>query len=181
MDSTLSLPILAEFFDMTTKGTFLSLGAGDSYHEIAENFDFDALDEFVTVFITTYINRRGRNIVKEELSSDSLSETTTFLTRMIEVGSVQFLSENKLIGFNKKKNDDLAMVTALGINISMATVLQAEGVDELGANIFFSIDAVFGLVERVVDHIKNSIGDSTYIFSLVSYNLMGLINGNRIE
>jgi hypothetical protein len=166
---------------MTTKETFLSLGAGASYHETAEKFDFDALDAFVAMLITTYINRRGKDIVKEELSSDSLSETTTFLTRMIDVGTVQFLSENKLITFNKEKNDDLAMVTALGINISMSTVLRAKGVDELGGNIFFGIDAVYGLVERIIDHIKNSLGDKTYIFSLVSYNLMGLINGNRIE
>ena len=166
---------------MTTKETFLSLGAGDSHHETAERFDFDALDEFVAMFITTYINRRGKDVVKEELSSDSLSETTTFLTRMIDVGTVQFLSENKLISFNVSKNNDLAMVTALSINISMATVLQAQGANELGGNIFFSIDAVYGLVERIMDHIKNSLGDDSYIFSLVSYNLMGLINGNRIE
>jgi hypothetical protein len=166
---------------MTTKETFLSLGAGTSYHEIAAKFDFDALDEFVAMLITTYINRRGKDIVKGELSSDALSETTTFLTRMIDVGTVQFLSENELITFNKEKNDDLAMVTALGINISMATVLQAKGVDEPGGNVFFAITAVYGLVERIIDHIKNSLGDKEYIFSLVSYNLMGLINGNRIE
>jgi hypothetical protein len=166
---------------MTTKETFLSLGAGAAYHETAERFDFDALDKFVAMLVTTYINKRGKELIKKELSEDALSETTTFLTRMIDVGTVQFLSENKLISFNVVKNNELAMVTALNINISMATVLQAQGADELGGNIFFSIDAVYGLVERVMDHIKNSLGDDSYIFSLVSYNLMGLINGNRIE
>ena len=166
---------------MTTKETFLSLGAGAAYHETAVRFDFDALDKFVAMLVTTYINKRGKELIKKELSEDVLSETTTFLTRMIDVGTVQFLSENKLISFNVVKNNDLAMVTALSINISMATVLQAQGADELGGNIFFSIDAVYGLIERVMDHIKNSLGDDSYIFSLVSYNLMGLINGNRIE
>ena len=166
---------------MTTKETFLSLGAGSSYHETAERVDFDALDKFVTMLITTYLNRRGREVVKEELSQDALSETTTFLTRMIDVGTVQFLSENKFISFNVKRNNDLAMITALGINISMATVLQAQGADELGGNVFFCIDAVYGLVDRIMDHIKNSLSDDGYIFHLVSYNLMGLINGNRIE
>lgn len=166
---------------MTTKETFLSLGAGAAYYETAETFDFDALDKFVAMLITTYINRRGKEVVKEELSIESLCETTTFLTRMIDVGTVQFLSENKLLTFNKEKNDDLAMVTALGINISMATVLQRQEVDELGGNVFFAIPTLYILVERVIDHITKSRQDDSYIFSLVSYNLMGLVNGNRIE
>lgn len=164
---------------MTTKETFLSLGAGSSYHETADTFDFDALDKFTAMVITTYINSRGKDVVKEELSVESLSDTTTFLTRMIDVGTVQFLSENKLISFEVEKNNDLAMVTALSINISMATVLQAEGVDELGGNVFFSISTIYDLVDRVVEHIRKSLQDKTYIFSLVSYNLMGLINGDR--
>jgi hypothetical protein len=166
---------------MTTKETFLSLGAGSAYTETAESFDFDALDNFVSMLVTIFLNRKGKDIVKEELSADGLSETTTFLTRMIDVGTVQFLSENKLISFNVNKNHDLAIVTAIAINISMATVLQAQGADELGGNIFFSIDAVYGLIERVMNHIKNSLSDDGYIFSLVSYNLMGLVNGSKIE
>jgi hypothetical protein len=59
--------------------------------------------------------------------------------------------------------------------------IAAKGVDEPGNNVFFGIDAVYGLVERIVEHIKNPLGDKDYIFSLVSHNLMALVNGNRVE
>ena len=164
---------------MTTKETFLQLGAADAYHETAERIDFDELDKFVAMFIHSYINRRGKEVVKEELATDSLSETTTFLTRLIDVGTLQFLSENKLISFNKQNNEDLAMVVALGINISMASVLKEMGVNDIGSNVFFDIAVLYVLVERVFDFIKESLKDDGYIFSLVSVNLMGLVNGPR--
>ncbi|SRR5258706_13849480 len=166
---------------MTTKETFLSLGAGSSHHETAEMIDFHALDEFVNMLVTIYINRRGTEIVKEELSTESLCETTIFLTRMIDVGTVQFLSENHLISINEAGNDELALVTALAINISMASVLYAQGAVEPGANVFFAITTVYDLVDRVVEHIKNSLQDDGYIFSLVSYNLMGPVNESKVE
>jgi hypothetical protein len=157
---------------MTTKETFLQLGAGDTYHEIAERINFDELDKFVAMFIHSYISRRGKDVVKEELAADALSETTTFLTRIIDVGTVQFLSENKLISFNKQNNEDLAMVVALGINISMASVLKEMGVNDIGSNVFFDIAILYVLVERVFGFIKESLQDDGYIFSLVSVNLM---------
>jgi len=135
------------------------------------------LDKFVAMFIHSYINRRGKEVVKEELATDSLSETTTFLTRLIDVGTLQFLSENKLISFNKQNNEDLAMVVALGINISMASVLKEMGVNDIGSNVFFDIAVLYVLVERVFDFIKESLKDDGYIFSLVSVNLMGMANG----
>jgi len=162
---------------MTTKATFLQLGAGATYHEIAERINFDELDKFVAMFIYSYINRRGKEIVKEELAIDSLSESITFLTRIIDVGTLQFLSENKLISFNKQHNEDLAMVVALGINISMASVLKEMGVNDNGSNVFFDIAVLYVLVERVFDFIKESLKDDGYIFSLVSVNLMGMVNG----
>lgn len=166
---------------MTTKETFLSLGAGSSHHETAETFDFDALDKFVSMLITTYINRRGKEVVKVDLSTEYLSQTSIFLTRMIEVGTVQFLSENHLISANEEENEELAMVTGLAINISMATVLQAQGVDKLGGNVFFAITTLYDLIDRVVQHIRNSQLDEGYIFSLVSINLMRMVNGVIVE
>ena len=166
---------------MTIKETFLSLGAGSSHHETAERIDFDALDQFAGMFIFSYVSRRGKDIVKRELETDALSETTTFLTRMIDVGTVQFLSENKLISTNEEDNNELAMVVALGINVSLAANLKEMGVNDPGSNVFFDIATLYVLVERVEEFIKNSLLDEGYIFSLVSVNLMGIINGDIIE
>lgn len=166
---------------MTTKETFLSLAIADPYHDTVEKIDFDALDSFVTMFIISYMNKRGSEIIKEELSADAISETTTFLTRMVEVGTVQFLSENQLISDNEEETNDLATVVAHGINISMASELQINGLDKLGGNIFFSIDALYGLIARIIDHINDSRKDVSYIFSLVTFNLMNFVTGSSVE
>jgi hypothetical protein len=166
---------------MTTKETFLSLAIGASSHETAEMVDFDALDQFVSMFIGGYTNRRGAEIIREELAADALSETTTFLTRMVEVGTVQFLSENSLLYGNEEETNDLASVVAHGINISMASELQRKGLDPHGANIFFGIEALYGLIGRVIVHINDSRNQEGYIFSLVSLNLVNFVNGTRVE
>jgi len=165
---------------MTIKETFLSLGAGNSHHETAERIDFDALDQFVGVFIFSYISRRGKDIVKRELDAGAHSETTTFLTRMIDVGTVEFLSENKLISTDDEDNNELAMTTALAINISLAANLKEMGVNDPGSNIFFDIPGLYVLVERIEEFIKNSLLDEEYISSLVSVNLTGMLNGDTI-
>jgi hypothetical protein len=100
------------------------------------------------MFIITYMNRRGSEIIKEELSANAASETTTFFTRMIEVGTVQFLSENHLVSANEEETNDLATVVAHGINISMASELQINRLEQMGGNIFFGISALYGLIER---------------------------------
>ena len=165
---------------MTTKETFLQLGAGSSHHETAERIDFTALDEFVAMCIYSYITRRGKDVVKRELRTDALSETTTLLTRMIDVGTVHFLSQNKLISANEEDNNELAITTALAINISLASVLKEMGVNDHGSNIFFGIDSLYVLVERTEEFINNSLLDEGYVFSLVAANLMPLIYGETI-
>jgi hypothetical protein len=166
---------------MTTRETFLSLAVGAPYPETAAKIDFDALDSFVAMFIIAYMNRRGAEIIREELTSDSLSETTTFLTRLIDVGTVQFLSENYLISANEEETNDLAAVVAHCINISMASELQLNGLDQLGGNIFFGISAIYGLIARVISHINDSRQQEGYIFSLVSLNLVNFVNDARVE
>ena len=166
---------------MTTKETFLQLGAASSHHETAERIDFDALDQFVAMCIYSYITRRGKDVVKRELGPDALSESTTLLTRMIDVGTVHFLSQNDLISANEEDNNELAITAALGINISLASVLKEMGVNDHGSNIFFDIDTLYVLVERVEGFIKNSLLEEGYVFSLVSENLMSLLYGGRIE
>ena len=166
---------------MTTKETFLSLGIGANYVDIVDKIDYDALDKFVNMFISSYENKRGAEVIRKELSVDALSETLSFLTMLIEVGTVQFLSENGLISANEDETDDLATVVAHGINISMATELQLNGLDSVGSNIFFDIRALYGLIERVLNHIANFRKDSSYIFSLVSFNLLNFVNRSTIE
>jgi len=161
---------------MTTKETFLSLGAGSLHEAAANKIDFDGLDRFVTLFIVAYMNRRGADAIREDLSADAMSETTNFLTRMIEVGTVQFLAQNNLITDDEEHTNELAIVVAHGINISMASELQLNDLDLLGSNIFFDVRALYGLIERVIDHINLSRHEEGYIFSLVSLNLLNFVN-----
>jgi hypothetical protein len=166
---------------MTTKETFLSLAIGAGYESAAERIDYDLLDQFVTMFIIGYMRRKGAQVIREELSADSLTETTTFLTRLVEVGTVQFLSENSLITADEDETNELATVVAHGINISMASELQLNGLDALGGNIFFAIPSLYDLIGRSINHINNSRTQEGYIFSLVSFNLMNFVNGSRVE
>ena len=161
---------------MTTKETFLSLGIGELHEEAAEKIDFDALDRFVTMFIVAYMNKRGAEAIRKDLSAEAISETINFLTRMIEVGTVQFLAQNNLITDNEETTGELAMVVANGINISMASELQLNGLDQPGSNIFFEVRALFGLIERAINHVNRSRHEQGYIFSLVSFNLLNFVN-----
>jgi hypothetical protein len=165
---------------MTTKETFLSLAISDPYHLETEKIDFAALDNFVSMLITAYVSRRGREIVQREFLSDTISDTTVFLTRMIEVGTVQFLSQSSLISDDEEVTNDIAFVVASSINVSMASELQLLA-GSLGGNMFFDIRALFSLIERVQNHINSGRQDPGYIFSLVNFNLMGLVNGDKVE
>ena len=161
---------------MGTKDTVLSLGIGAGYERQADNIDFKALDKFVAMFLGAYLNRRGAEAIRQELQSDLISDTTIFLTRMIEVGTIQFLSENHLMDGIEEETNQLATVVAHGINISMASELQLNRLDQPGGSIFFAIDALYGLIERIIDHINNSRHQEGYIFSLVNHNLVNFVN-----
>lgn len=166
---------------MTTKEIFLSLGISAGYVDMVNKIDYNKLDRFVAMFIGSYVNKRGADAIREELSVDAISDTTNFLTRLIEVGTVQFLSENGLLSANEEETKDLASIVAHGINISMAAELQLNGLDPMGSNIFFDIRSLYELIERAISHIANAREDNGYIFSLVSFNLLNFVNRSTIE
>jgi len=128
------------------------------------------------MLVAGHIARRGSNTVRSEIdSNDSSSLTYTFLTHIIEVGSLKILSDCKLITTDREVMHVNSFVMALSMNISMASSLKAKGVFDSDLPVFFAMEPLEILIERIVNHIENALIDSTYINSLVKNYLLNKI------
>lgn len=163
---------------MTTREIFLSLVIAGSYEESAEKLDFNKIDEFVRDYMRRYLTKKGRDIVHDELLADRASETTIFLSRLIEVGTVQFLSENNLITESNEADHDIAVIVAHAINIAMASELVSMELHEVSDSIFFNMQSLNELIDRIFFHVRHSREDRFYIPSLVNFNLVSLTGEN---
>ena len=163
---------------MTTKDIFLSLVIAGSYEESAEKLDFNKIDEFVSNYLRRYLTRKGRDTVHDELLADHASETTIFLSRLIEVGTAQFLSDNDLITQSDEADHDVAVIAAHAINIAIASELVLLELHEASDSIFFNVQSLNELIDRIFFHIRHSREDRFYIPSLINFNLVSLTGEN---
>jgi hypothetical protein len=57
---------------------------------------------------------------------------------------------------------------ALGIDISMATVLKSKNVYDLDSKVYYSFEALERILPRIDSHVVNSKVDNSYIKNLVN-------------
>lgn len=158
---------------MTTKNEILQLLPVEQFGDLLEKVDFENLDKFVRMLIAGFVSRRGATVVRSDIEADdSSTETSTFLSHVIEVGSLKILNDSKLITPYRNVNEAAAFAVALSMNISMATSLKAKGVYDLDIPVFFAMPPLEILVARVINHLGNASNDSSYINSLVKNYLL---------
>lgn len=151
---------------MTTKDTFLSLTIGASLRKQAEVFNYDALNEYVREKVTSFLDIRGRLNVKEELAVYRFNASTSFMTRLVEIGTPQYLIGHGLLAGDESEDRKLALLTAHAINISLAYQLGIEGVGEKETTAFFDNMTLYDLIGRAIAHLRSALSDEMYLASL---------------
>ena len=157
---------------MQTKKELLAALPNDVFGDMLNQIDFDYLDNYIKLLVTAYITKRGETIVKKEIDEDSQSDTSNFLTHLIEVGSLKILLENNLLNIDTNQLELAILSVALGIDISMATVLKSKNVYDLDSNVYYSFDALERILPRIDSHIFNAKADNSYIKNLVNDYLL---------
>jgi hypothetical protein len=157
---------------MQTKKELLDTLPNDVFGDILDQIDFSYLDNFIKLLISGYITKHGEIIVKREIDEDSQSDTSNFLTHVIEVGSLKILLENNLLNLETKRLELAILSVALGIDISMATVLKSKNVYDLDSKVYYSFDALERILPRIDSHVVNAKDDNAYIKNLVNDYLL---------
>jgi hypothetical protein len=158
-----------------TKETLLDLLPDETFVKFIDKIDFAKLDKFVQLLVAGFVSRKGQNTVKKEIDADSTSETSNFLTHIIEVGSLKILAENNLINSDGNNNEQALVVVALAMNISMATALKSKNVYNWDTPVYYDMSSLMTIFNRIATHIDNAIQDTTYTNSLVNNYLINKI------
>ena len=149
--------------------------AMDIFGEIINKINYEKLDGFVKMLVTGYISRRGSAIVKKDIDADAPSDTSNFLTHIIEVGSLNIMQDNSLITSNENSFEGAAVVSALALNISMATALKEKDVFDLDSPVYYAGPTLEAIISRIISHIQNPAFDNQYVKSLTNNYLLNKI------
>ena len=158
-----------------TKNEILKVLPNDIFNEIINQINFVNLDDFVNKLISGYVSKRGLEVVRREIQKDSQSDTSNFLTHIIEVGSLIIIQESNLISNNKDINEATTVAVSLSLNISIATSLKALDLFDLETIVYYAFEALETLFPRILDHINNSHYDNNYINGLKNNYLLNKI------
>lgn len=158
-----------------TKNEILKVLPDDIFNEIISQINFDNLDNFVNNLILGYVSKRGKDIVRKEIQDDSQSDTSNFLTHIIEVGSLIIIEESNLISSNTDNNELATVAVSLSINISIATSLKSLDLFDLDTIVYYAFEALETLFPRILNHINNSLYDNYYIEGLKNNYLISKI------
>ena len=157
---------------MQTKKELLDALPNDIFGEILDQIDFDNLDNFIKLLVIGYITKHGEIVVKREIDEDSQSDTSNFLTHIIEVGSLKILLENNLLNIDSSRLELAILAVALGIDFSIASVLKSKNVFDLESKVYYSFEALERILPRINSHVFNAKDDNLYIKNLVNNYLL---------
>lgn len=160
---------------METKNELIAVLPLDTFGEFINKINYEKLDNFIKMLVAGYLSKKGRVVVKRDIDADGPSETSNFLTHIIEVGSLKIMYDNSLITSNQNNNEGGIVVTALAINISLATALKEKDVFDMDSAVYYSIPALETIIARIISHIQKAQLDSQYIKSLVDNYLLNNI------
>lgn len=160
---------------MTTKNELIEVLPLDIFGEFIDKINYEKLDNFIKLLVAGYISKNGRLVVKRDIDVDGPSETSNFLTHIIEVGSLKIMQDNSLITSDQNNNEGAAVVTALAINISLATALKEKNVFDLDSPVYYAIPALETIISRIISHIQKAQFDSKYVQSLIDNYLLNNI------
>ncbi len=144
-------------------------------YQFINKINFGNLDKFVQMLVAGYVSRRGQSVVKREIGADSTSDTSNFLTHIIEVGSLKVLTDNDMIGSDRNKNERALITVGLAMNISMASALKSKNVYDLDTPVYYDMPSLKIIFDRIASHVGKTWQDSAYTKSLVSNYLMNKI------
>ena len=160
---------------MTTKSELLEFLPEETFGKFVDQINFDKLDKFVSMLVAGYVSRRGQNTVKREIDADATSDTSNFLTHIIEVGSLSVLIDNNMITSNTNENEGALVTVAVAMNISMATALKAKNIYSWDTPVYYDMPSLQTIIGRITNHVAYAMQDRGYVKPLVNNYLLNKI------
>ena len=156
---------------MNTKPTLLRNFASSNLSDITNLIDFIRIEEFVTTQFSRFIESRSQDLVKYDLNYGVQTPTDAFLTNLMEVGSVELLTENGLLKDERFIDALYAIISA--INMVASDFLHTRGITE-GANYrCYDSDPQYIFLERAVEHVDKACIHNHFRYDLTTFDLLG--------
>lgn len=157
---------------MNTRDTLLqTIYATPAMKQMVDKIDFRRLEDFVTAQLSGFVQNRGADAVRYDLNYDVQTPTDSFLTNLLQFGSVQLLKENGLL--HHESFIDALYVLISAINIVIADFLRKNAIAQVASYRYFDADPQYVLLERAVEQIDSANGDER------SFSRFATSNGYR--
>lgn len=161
---------------MNTKDTLLeNIHVTQAIAEMIGRMDFSRLEEFVILNLSAFVRERKIEVVQYDLNYDVQTPTDTFITHLLEQGSVQLLREFGLL--QHEKFIDALYVIISSINIVVADFLRRNGIAEVASYRYFDADPQFVLLERAVEQVEKACRSEADFLELAEGNGQDHRNG----
>lgn len=139
--------------------------------------NLDNVEKMVNFYISQLVENSDKEYLINEIEQDSyFSETSTYLTHMIEIGGLLVMNLNKFDEIFNKQAIYGSSTVAIVINCCLATVLYNHGLINEDKVMYYKNDALIEIAQRLANHYsigKNSpIGIENYANQLAINNLL---------
>ncbi len=163
---------------MNTKQTLLeNIRVTQSIEQMINRVDFHHLEKYITHLFSDFVGNRDIETVKYDLNYDVQTPTDTFLSDLMEIGSVQLLKENGLL--RHEDFIDALYVIISAINIVVADFLQEHRIADVASYRYLDADPQYVLLERAVEHVGFAVKNEQYLSDLVN-NLREAVSSSAV-
>ena len=138
---------------MTVKETLNGYDLPLEMRPIMQAIDFSKLESFVSLLVSSLINKYTPARVKREIDDDLDSVITGLLTYFIEVVGIKIICDNNLETTDEVELQNTAFLVAIALNISLANELNKKVAYNLDAIGYYTLDILEILTERLAGHI----------------------------
>lgn len=155
---------------MNTKHTLLkNILATESIRQIITRIDFNHLEEYVINELSLFVEQRGCDRVRYDLTYDVQTPTDAFISELLEHGSVKLFRENRQLQ-NEGFIDALYVIIS-AINIVIAHFLRERNIVDVSSYRYFDADPQYIFLERAVEHLHYSGNAGQWCFDALSSGL----------
>lgn len=139
---------------MSVKEILIGYGLPEKYQPTINKIDFESLENFVSIIVSSMIKKYGETVVKKEIDRDNPNSVISgLITHFIEVGGIKIISDNNLETDDKTMLQFPVVVVSLSLNFAIANELKKYGVYDLDTYNYYDLNTLEILMSRLAIHV----------------------------
>jgi hypothetical protein len=137
-----------------------ALGCFTDLDQYIKQIDTDQIERFVKAKVNYLFTVRRTEQIQQCVIDDSFPDILTFLTHVVEIGSVKSIGLNNLNQKSRDELDEIAYILSWAYNFCLANELKKHGMSEIPSmqngrlDIYFSDDALLRIADGIVHHVN---------------------------